>query len=253
MFEDAADIVLGSLGKAGSGALTLSGGNTYSGGTTISGGTMCLAGSLGTGDVVNDATLMGYTTSVARLVEFYYRATRGKDSARLVYPAAYVEWIERLPGANRYVDAVLIGPNHEIAGLALARPPRRAGRAAASATAASASRIATMSSCPGSQSRMIVGRRSARESIVRGGRQVEGSSERQSNTLCDGVTSASLGISAPGVHQQHRHIRRRDAGDPRGQPLNSLWRAVPHVWSEKIISPEGPPSADPDPGKSCRP
>jgi hypothetical protein len=53
------------------------------------------------------ATLV-QTTSVKRLAEFYYRATRGKDSTRLVYPAAYFEWIERLPGANRYLDSVLI-------------------------------------------------------------------------------------------------------------------------------------------------
>ena len=65
---------------------------------------------------------LAQTTSVARLAEFYYRATRGKDSARLVYPAAYFEWVERLPGANRYLDAVLIGPEHHVAGLALARP-----------------------------------------------------------------------------------------------------------------------------------
>ena len=65
---------------------------------------------------------LAQTTSVARLAEFYYRATRGKDSARLVYPAAYFEWVERLPGTNRYLDAVLIGPEHQVAGLAFARP-----------------------------------------------------------------------------------------------------------------------------------
>ena len=65
---------------------------------------------------------LAQTTSVARLAEFYYRATHAKGSARLVYPTAYFEWVERLPGANRYIDAVLIGPRHQVAGLALARP-----------------------------------------------------------------------------------------------------------------------------------
>ncbi len=49
----------GSLTKSGPGTLTLSGANTYSGGTTVSGGTLTAAsaGALGTGAVIDDATL----------------------------------------------------------------------------------------------------------------------------------------------------------------------------------------------------
>jgi hypothetical protein len=65
---------------------------------------------------------LAQTTSVERLARFYYGASRGRDSTRLIYPAAYFEWVERLPGANRYLDAVLIDSEHRVAGLAFARP-----------------------------------------------------------------------------------------------------------------------------------
>ncbi|WP_181413084.1 fibronectin-binding autotransporter adhesin ShdA [Salmonella enterica] len=50
----------GSLGKTGTGELTLSGDNTYSGGTTISGGTLIAANvnALGSGDIDNSGTLI---------------------------------------------------------------------------------------------------------------------------------------------------------------------------------------------------
>lgn len=64
----------GSLTKSGTGLLTITGANTYSGATTITGGTVQVgnggtSGSLGTGDITNDATLTFFRSDDDSIVQ----------------------------------------------------------------------------------------------------------------------------------------------------------------------------------------